>query len=241
MKKMKKLKRSIHFLFVSLTCSSFILTFQACSTDDDIEATTEEFDDSSFETLDWTTTTHSSEVDPNMDEVFDNNTVKKLEIVITEKRWQTMLDDMTETYGAFGAGAGTASIDTEEESVFVPSEVFYNGLEWYRVGVSFNENSSLQRSWQNGILKLSFKLDFDFFGNDYPQIENQRFYGFKKLNLKNNFDNKSVLREKGTLDTSSDTELVASYTAFYKVYIDHGDGVEYFGLYTLVEEVDDTV
>lgn len=234
---MKKLKRSIHFLLVSLTCSSFILTFQSCSTDDDTEATTEEFDDSNFETLDWTTTTHSSEVDPNMDEVFDNNTVKKLEIVITETRWQSMLDTMTETYGAFGAGANSKFKDTEEGAIFVPSEVFYNGLEWYRVGVSFNENPSLQRSWQNGILKLSFKLDFDFFGEEYPQIDEQRFYGFKKLNLKNNFDNKSMLQENGTTDTSSDTVLVA----FYKVYIDHGDGAEYFGLYTLVQEVDESV
>ncbi|WP_206542243.1 CotH kinase family protein [Lacinutrix himadriensis] len=234
---MKKLKRSIHFLFVSLTCSSFIITFQACSTDDDTEVTTEEFDDSNFETLDWTTTTHSNEVDPNMDEVFDNNTVKKLEIVITETRWQSMLDTMTETYGTFGAGANSESIDTEEGAIFVPSEVFYNGLEWYRVGLSFNENSSLQRSWQNGILKLSFKLDFDFFGDAYPQIDAQRFYGFKKLNLKNNFDNKSMLQENGTTDTSSYSVLVA----FYKVYIDHGDGSEYFGLYTLVQEVDETV
>ncbi|WP_203458793.1 CotH kinase family protein [Lacinutrix sp. WUR7] len=234
---MKKLKRSIHFLLVSLTCSSFLLTFQACSTDDDIEATTEEFDDSNFETIDWTTTTHSSEVDPNMDEVFDNNTVKKLEIVITESRWQSMLDNMTETYGAFGVGVNSESADTEEGSIFVPSEVFYNGLEWYRVGVSFNGNSSLQSSWQNGILKLSFKLDFDFFGEEYPQIDKQRFYGFKNLNLKNNFDNKSILQENGNTDTYSNSVHVA----FYKVYIDHGDGAEYFGLYTLVQELDENV
>ncbi len=32
-----------------------------------------------------------------------------------------------------------------------------------------------------------------------------------------------------------------SHAAFYELYLDHGDGPEYFGLYTLVEEVDDTV
>ena len=35
--------------------------------------------------------------------------------------------------------------------------------------------------------------------------------------------------------------LASSHTAFYTVYVDHGDGPVYFGLYTLVEEVDDTV
>lgn len=35
--------------------------------------------------------------------------------------------------------------------------------------------------------------------------------------------------------------LAISNTAFYTLYIDYGNGPEYFGLYTLVEEVDDTV
>lgn len=238
---MKQIKRGIHFLFVSLTCSTSLLTFHACTSDDDITTTVEEVDDTDFEPTDWTTITHSSDVDPNMEEVFDDNTVKKLEIVITEARWQSMLEDMTETYGAFGAGAATTTMNTKEGSIFVPAGVFYKGLEWYRVGVSFKGDSSLQSSWQNGILKLSFKLDFDLFDKDYPQIENQRFYGFKKLNLNNNFDNKSMLRENAISDVDKDSGIVPSYTAFYKVYINHGDGTEYFGLYTLVEEVDDTV
>lgn len=35
--------------------------------------------------------------------------------------------------------------------------------------------------------------------------------------------------------------LAVSHTAFYTLYIDHGNGPEYFGLYTLVEEVDGSV
>jgi len=35
--------------------------------------------------------------------------------------------------------------------------------------------------------------------------------------------------------------LAVSHTAFYDLYVDHGDGAEYFGLYTLVEEVDGEV
>jgi len=243
---MKEVKKKLDIIFVAFLFITAISTFNACSTDEDTSASEEEtqetVDDADFVATDWTTETHSKDVDPNFDEVFEDNAVKRLDIVITEARWQSMLEDMTETYGSFGSGGSGASlVDTDENPIFVPAEVFYNGLEWYRVGVRFKGNSSLQTSWQNGILKLSFKLDFDEFEDDYPQIDNQRFYGFKKLSLKNNFDDKSMLREKVATDVFRNAGLVASHTAFYTLYVDHGDGPQYFGLYTLVEEVDDTV
>jgi len=177
-------------------------------------------------------------------EVFDDTQVKRFDFVITEERWDSMLDDMTNLYGSFGSGPsggpGGGLMETDNP-IFVPAGVFYNGIEWYRVGIRFKGNSSLQSSWQNGILKLSFKLDFDEYEDDYPQIDNQRFYGFKKFSLKNNYDDKSFLREKISTDIFANAGLAVSHTAFYKLYIDHGDGPEYFGLYTLVEEVDNTV
>jgi len=223
------------------------VTFVACSNDDD---TTEDIaeeeeeevvvDDTDFEATDWTTETHSKDVDPNYDEVFEDQAVKRIDIVFTEERWQTMLDDMTETYGTFGSGNGSFSGD-EEDPVFVPAEVFYEGIEWYRVGVRFKGNSSLASSWGNGILKLSFKLDFDEFEDDYPQIDNQRFYGFKKLHLKNNYNDESMLREKVAGDVFRNAGLAASRTAFYTVYVDYGNGPTYFGVYTMVEDVEDTL
>tara|TARA_R110002049_G_scaffold68465_11_gene177502 strand:- start:1999 stop:3519 length:1521 start_codon:yes stop_codon:yes gene_type:complete len=201
---------------------------------------TDDSDDSDFEATDWTEATHSKDADPDFDEVFEDNTVKRIDFVISETRWQSMLDDMTSLYGTFGSGNGSFSGD-EEDPIFVPAEVFYNGIEWYRVGVRFKGNSSLASSWANGILKLSFKLDFDEFEDDYPQIDNQRFYGFKKLSLKNNYNDKSMMREKVAGDVFRNAGLVGSHTAFYVLYVDHGDGPEYFGVYTLVEEVDDTV
>ena len=237
---MKNLKRILFSAVVMAVVFS-------CSKDDIAEAIIEEeivieIDDTDFEPTDWTTETHSKDADPNFDEVFKDNTVKRLDLVITETRWQNMLDNMTATYGTFGSRAGGQGLlETDENPIFVPAEVFYNGKQWYRTGVRFKGNSSLQSSWQAGILKLSFKLDFDEFEDDYPQIKNQRFYGFKKLSLKNNYDDKSMLREKVATDVFRNAGLVASHTAFYTVYVDHGNGPEYFGLYTLVEEVDDTV
>ncbi|WP_434036058.1 CotH kinase family protein [Formosa sp. 4Alg 33] len=237
---------------VSIICFIAIqlVVMYSCADDDTTitdETTTEEsdvveFDDTDFEATDWTTETHSKDADPDFDEVFEDEAVKRLDIVITEDRWNSMLTNMTTLYGTFGSqSGGNGLVDIDEDPIFVPGEVFYEGKEWYRVGIRFKGNSSLQSSWSSGILKLSFKLDFDEFEDEYPQIDNQRFYGFKKLSLKNNYNDKSMLREKVAADVFRDAGLAVSHTAFYTVYVDHGDGPEYFGVYTLVEEVDDTV
>ncbi len=236
---MRKIKLNYAFLFVITA-----LLFSACKKDGDT-VTVEDivFDDSDFAATDWTADTHSKDAEPNFEEVFNDNEVKRLDIVISEERWDIMLDDMTNLYGTFGGGSsGPGGGDfAEEDPIFVPGEVFYEGKQWYRVGLRFKGNSSLQSSWQSGILKLSFKLDFDEFEDEYPQIDNQRFYGFKKFSLKNNYGDNSLLREKVGTDVFRNAGLAAAHTAFYTVYVDNGSGPKYFGLYTLSEEVTDTV
>lgn len=257
-----KISRQHTNLFLRAMLFSFAtLIFMSCSDDDEaisgteeeaVEETEEEteeetvreaYEDTDFVATDWTTESHSKDADPDFDEIFEDNAVKRLDIVVTEDRWQSMLDDMTAIYGAFGTGGGPGGglTETDEDPIFVPAELLYEDKEWYRVGVRFKGNSSLQSSWQEGNLKLSFKLDFDEFEDEYPQIDNQRFYGFKKLSLKNNFDDRSMLREKVATDVFRNAGLAASHAAFYAVYLDHGDGPQYFGVYTMVEEVDDTV
>ena len=200
------------------------------------------FDDTDFETTDWTDATHSKSADPDFDEVFEDNAVKRLDFVISEERWEGMLTDMENTYGSFGSGGGGGGlVESDDNPIFVPGDVYYNGKQWYKVGLRFKGNSSLQSSWGSGIMKLSFKIDFDEFEDEYPEIDNQRFYGFKKFSLKNNYNDASQLREKVGGDIFRNAGLAAPHTAFYTLYVDHGDGPEYFGLYTLVEEVDNTV
>ncbi|WP_416866803.1 MAG: CotH kinase family protein [Imperialibacter sp.] len=242
---MKKLFFPVMLLIFFAACEKEDI--ETTGTEEEAESSVVVFDDTDFEATDWTTATHSNDADPNFAEVFEDNAVKRIDIVVTSSRWQAMLADMTNLYGTFGSsgsgggpgGGGTSFSD--QDPVFVPAEVFYGGKEWYRVGVRFKGNSSLSSTWSSGNMKLSFKLDFDEFEDDYPQIKNQRFYGFKKLSLKNNYNDKSFLREKVAADIFRNAGLASSHTAFYTVYVDHGDGPVYFGLYTLVEEVDDTV
>jgi len=236
-----KIRFPIHYVMALL-----VLFIIACNEDEEMtvqEIETEEgpvvIESSDFEAVDWTSETHSKDIDPNFNEVFQDNTVKRLDFVISEENWSVMLADMTNLYGSFGTRSNGGFAD--EDPVFVPGSVFYNGIEWYKVGLRFKGNSSLSSPWSNGNLKLSFKLDFDEFEDDFPQIDNQRFFGFKKLSLKNNFDDQSMLREKVASDVFRTAGLVGPHTAFYTLYVDFGEGPQYFGLYTMVEEVDGTV
>ncbi|MDB4223795.1 CotH kinase family protein, partial [Granulosicoccus sp.] len=58
---------------------------------------------------------------------------------------------------------------------------------------------------------------------------------------KNNYNDESGLREKVASDVFRTAGVPVSHTAFYTLYLNHGNGPEYFGLYTLVEEVDGEV
>ena len=127
------------------------------------------------------------------------------------------------------------------EPIWTYCNILFNNEKWSKVGIRFKGNSSLRSAYQSGINKLSFKLDFEQFETEYPEIENQRFYGFKQLNLKNNYDDKSFVREKVASDLFAEFGLIVPKTSFCQVFVDFGDGPFYFGLYTLVEEVDDTV
>ena len=62
-------------------------------------------------------------------------------------------------------------------------------------------------------------LDFDEFEDEYPEINNQRFYGFKQLNLKNNFNDKSQMHEIVANELFRDFGLVVSHASFYALYI----------------------
>lgn len=206
---------------------------------------------------DWTTETHSNDATPNYDIVFPQDKVNRIDVVISLDEWNAMLQDLTDNLGAFGSGGGnppppTMFSDTEgpmppggDDLDFTPAfssaSMFFNGIEWYHVGVRFKGNSSLRTTWQSGNMKLAFRFDFDEFEDDYPEIKNQRFYGFQKVSFSNNYDDQSFLHEKVAADIFRDAGLKAPKTAYYRMYVDYGDGPIYFGLYTAVEIVEDNM
>lgn len=137
-----------------------------------------------------------------------------------------------------GPGGGDM---VSETPMWVPATIEMDGNVWNHVGVRYKGNSSLTSAWNSGSLKMPLKFDFDEFEDDYPEIDNQRFFGFKQLSLANGFSDDTYLRETLTYDLMRDAGLVAGKTAFYEIVLDYGEGQVNLGIYTVVEVVDDTV
>lgn len=227
-------------ILMLLVFSTLILT--NCEDDINSEELSEEIEYiTDLDISDWSSSSHSNDADPDYDIVFPQDAVNRIDIVISSTNWDVMLDDMTMNYGSFGSRANGPANDSDDNPIYVPCSLFFNNIQWYQIGLRFKGNSSLKTSWSSGIWKLPLRLNIDRFEDEYPEINNQRFYGFKELSLANNYDDESLIREKVAPEIFRGIGVPAPQTAFYRVYIDYGDGPIYFGLYTMIEIVDDTM
>ncbi len=109
---------------------------------------------------------------------------------------------------------------------YMKCSVEIDGISIDTIGVKFKGNSS----YNNQSDKKPFKLDL----NDY--ISSANIDGLKKLNLNNGFKDPSFLREKIALDFYNEHGITAPRCGYAKLYIN----AMYWGLYTVVEEVDKT-
>ncbi|MFI3293657.1 MAG: CotH kinase family protein [Rikenellaceae bacterium] len=229
------------YTLFSLAISLLIVV--GCRNIDYIEESTIDNDDELYDpTLsdtdtfpDWSEATHSNSVEPNYDIVFAQGEVLRMDITLSSTAWSTMKSDLSSNLSKVN------NSNYDYTPIWQPCTVNFNGTDWYKVGIRFKGNSSLSSAYSSGVMKLSFKLDFDQYESDYPALTNQRMYGFKQLNLGNNYKDLSLMREKVGADLFRAFGLAAAQTAFCELYVDTGSGSQYFGLYTLVEEVDDTV
>lgn len=192
---------------------------------------------------DWSEETHGDSIAPNYSVVFNQDEVIRIDIEISSTNWAIMQSDLASNLGSSGGfpGGGNNTSTSDFDPIWVEGSIKHNSIEWYSVGVRFKGNSSLQSAYQSGNNKLSFKLDFDEFEDEHTDLKNQRFYGFKQLNLNNNYNDQSLMREKTSADLFRSFGLISAQTSFCELYVDHGSGSQYYGLYTIVEEVDDTV
>lgn len=202
----------------------------------------------------WTTSTHSGQTSPNYDIVFNQNKVNKLEIIISADEYEIMQDNLEDILGEVttnagggggpggcAGGGGGEQTFSEETPTYVPADVFFNGVQWYEVGLRYKGNSSLSSSYSQGIGKLPLRLKFDYFDDEYPEITNQKFYGFQDLSLSSNYNDQSFMREKAASDLFAEFGVPSARSSFYEVYLDYGSGPQYMGLYTMVEVVFDTM
>lgn len=206
----------------------------------------------------WNEASHGNSVEPNYAVVFPEDRVNEVTITISPENWAAMQENMTELYGEPGRGGGPGGfggfpptgqgggpggfgIGPREKPMWVEATLSFNNETWMHVGVRYKGNSSLMSSWRSGSQKLPFKLDFDEFEDEYPEINNQRFYGFKQLSLANGFSDATYMRDAITYDLLEAAGLPAAKTAFYNITLDYGEGPVNLGIYTAIEVIDDTV
>ena len=139
---------------------------------------------------------------------------------------------------ARGRGNGAPNMTTRDP-MYVPVTVHYNGRTWTHVGMRYKGNSSLAMASMTGGGKIPFRLDFDRYEDEHPEIRNQRFYGFGKLTFSSNFGDDAQLREAFATEVLRDRGVPAARAAFYRVVVDSGNGPEYWGLYTMIEDLAD--
>jgi spore coat protein CotH len=193
------------------------------------------------DTSKWTAETHgklaTAAIKTNLSKVFDETKVQRLDIVIENANWLVMKQNLADLKAKLG---GSPDFSTIDDPITVPCEVFHDGIEWYKVGIRFKGNSSLFNAGSN---KVPFKLKFNDFESTYAAIAGQRYYGFKTLHLKSNYEDPTELHELMVDDMFRDFGLASPHASFYELWIDVGDGAgkRYFGLYTVVEDVEDTV
>lgn len=138
--------------------------------------------------------------------------------------------------GGMPPGGGEGGNDLlAGDPIYVPCTVQTNGQQWEHVGIRFKGNSSLATTWQSGIWKMPLRLKFDEFDDTYPEVADQRFYGFKNISFANGSADSTMLHEKLATNVMGRAGLETPYTAFYRIYVDYGEGLRYFGLYTGVE------
>lgn len=123
--------------------------------------------------------------------------------------------------------------------VFVACKLTFDGQTWKNVGFRFKGNSSLMMAWQRKIKKLPVMLEFGKFSDSSSYTTDRNFHGFKKLSLCNNNNDNSFLHEKLATDLFREAGVHAASSAFYRLYVDFGEGPVYLGLYTAVEGIED--
>jgi hypothetical protein len=144
--------------------------------------------------------------------------------------------------GLRGRGAGAARgfggpiSMFSRDPMYVPVTVHHDGRVWTHVGMRYKGNSSLMAASMSGDGKIPFRLDFDRYDEEFPEIASQRFYGFGKLTFSSNFSDDSQIRELFVTEVFRDRGVPAPRAAFYRVFVDTGAGPEYWGLYTMIED-----
>lgn len=187
---------------------------------------------------------------PDYDWVFPEAAMKSITIQVGQANWEKIQRDMEyRTTRKFGSSttipgavppAGNGSLDAVPgDPIYVEAEVSQGTNKWQKVGFRLKGNASLNATWRGGVYKLPFKLQFDEFEDKYPETQNQRFYGFKELSFAPSYGDNTFMKEKLLTDLFRKAGVMACKVAYYRIFIDFGQGQKYCGVYQAIETVEE--
>lgn len=131
--------------------------------------------------------------------------------------------------------------DDARDPIYVPATVRFDGCEWPYVGIRYKGNSSLRYSYEAGVQKLPFRLQFDEFEDAHPETQDQRFFGFKEFGFAPGYYDSSYLHDTLAAEIFAAHGVPVARTSFYEVQVDVGQGDVYWGLYTAIEDPSDAM
>ena len=185
----------------------------------------------------WTVDSHCKGADADYALLFDDTVVHRIDIELSAQDHAATMADLEDILaGGGGPGGPGGGADVDVEPMWVPVTVRFEGRTWWQVGMRYKGNSSLRSAFTSGVFKLPFRLGFDHYEDERPDLEDQRFHGFKKMTFSSGFKDDSLIRDKVGADVFREAGLPAARGAFAAVWVDHGEGPVYFGLYTMIED-----
>jgi hypothetical protein len=163
--------------------------------------------------------------DPDHARVFDSSQVRRVDIEIAPAEWDDLRRDLrTQAPRPY----------SRRDFHYVEGTFRFDGLLWESVGIRYRGSSSID-PWFRGREKLPFKVDFDQFEDSRPETKDQMFFGMKAVNLRNNADDPTQIRDLLCIELLRKAGAPASHAAPVRLFV---NGV-YFGLYTMTEQVDE--
>lgn len=155
------------------------------------------------------------------DQFFGAEKVYNIHLTMTADEYQKL-----EPAGPSMARPGVSGDDRYPTSTAI---LEFEGKRWGQINLRYKGNSSYR---SGGSLKRPIKLEFD----------DRAFFGMSKVNLNNNAMDQSQMREALGYDIFRREGVPAARTAFAKVWLTVNGTYknEYAGLYTVVEQIDQT-
>lgn len=190
----------------------------------------------SLEAEGWSEATHAKGVDGDYATVFAQDTLPRLDITICPDDYTAMQADLYDAMGEPGAGGRPPAGLGDFTPMYVPVTVAFDGRTWPYVGMRHKGNSSLMLAWLEGVEKLPFRLNFDYYEDDVSEVDNQRFHGFKELKYSSAFEDDSFIRDQITSDLFRAAGVPAAAGGLVAVYVDAGAGPMYWGVYAGFED-----